>query len=55
MYEMKPVVCDYGIYQNGELKLILSNRRIAEAVLLLLETDENEHALFNSMLHGEVG
>ncbi len=31
--EVRDVVCDYGVYENDELKLILSSRRIAEKLL----------------------
>lgn len=26
-YSVKSVVCDYGVFENGELKLICENRR----------------------------
>lgn len=40
-YEVRDVVCDYGVYENGELKLILNSRRIALEIVKLLEEDEN--------------
>ena len=39
-YEVRDVVCDYGVYENGELKLILNSRRIAEKNVELLKEDE---------------
>lgn len=39
-YEVHDVVCDYGVYENGELKLILNSRRIALEIVKLLEEDE---------------
>lgn len=39
-YEVRNVVCDYGVYENGELKLILNSRRIALEIVKLLEEDE---------------
>lgn len=39
-YEVRDVVCDYGVYEDGELKLILNSRRIAEQIVTLLKEDE---------------
>lgn len=39
-YEMREVVCDYGVYEDGELKLILNSRRIALEIVRLLKEDE---------------
>lgn len=39
-YEVCSVVCDYGVYENGELKLILNSRRIALEIVKLLEEDD---------------
>jgi len=39
-YEVHNVVCDYSVYENGELKLILNSRRIALKIVKLLEEDE---------------
>ena len=38
-YEVRDVVCDYGIYENGELKLILNSRRNALDIVHILEKD----------------
>lgn len=46
-YEVRDVVCDYGVYENGELKLILNSRRIALEIVKLLEEDENIGKLNN--------
>ncbi len=46
-YEVKDVVCDYGVYQDGELKLILNSRRIAEQIVSLLKEDEQKHRELN--------
>lgn len=40
-YEVKDVVCDYGIYENGELKLILNSYGSALKILKILEFDDN--------------
>lgn len=40
IYEVRGVVCDYGVYENGELKLILNSRRIALEIVRLLEEDD---------------
>lgn len=42
-YEIKDVVCDYDIFENDELKLILNDRRNAELILKILELDKNKH------------
>ena len=39
-YEVRDVVCDYGVYEGGELKLILNSRRIALQIVELLREDE---------------
>lgn len=41
-YEVKSVVCDYGVFENGELRLILNNRANARLVKAILEKDEKE-------------
>ena len=41
-YEVKPVVSDYGVFENGELKLILNNKSNAEEIVNILETDIKE-------------
>lgn len=46
-YEVKDVVCDYGVYEDGELKLILNSRRIAEQIVTLLKEDERLHRELN--------
>ncbi len=38
-YEIKDVVCDYGLYEDGELKLILNSRANAELIKRILEID----------------
>ena len=47
--EVRDVVCDYGVYENGELKLILNSRRIAEKIVQLLKEDERKNRKSNSM------
>ena len=41
------VVCDYGVFENGELKLITNSRRPAEEIVKLLEEDERRHRELN--------
>lgn len=38
-YEIRDVVSDYGIYQDGELLLILNSRSNAEYIKAILEVD----------------
>ena len=40
-YEIRDVVSDYGIYENGELKLILNSRANAEYIKAILEVDSS--------------
>ena len=46
-YEVRDVVCDYGVYEDGELKLILNSRRIALQIIELLKEDERIHSELN--------
>ena len=48
-YEVRDVVCDYGVYENDELKLILNSRRIAEKIVELLKEDDRKDRELNSM------
>ncbi|SCJ09138.1 Uncharacterised protein [uncultured Clostridium sp.] len=38
-YEVRPVVCDYGVFENGELKLILECRSNAQTIVNILNAD----------------
>lgn len=38
-YEVKNVVCDYGIYEDGKLKLICNSRRNALLIKAIMERD----------------
>lgn len=42
-YEVRDVVCDYGVFEDGVLKLILNSRRIALQIVSLLNEDETIH------------
>lgn len=46
-YEVRDVVCDYGVYVDGELKLILNSRQIAGQIVSLLVEDERKHRELN--------
>ena len=46
-YEVRDVVCDYGVYEDSELKLILNSRRIALQIVELLKEDERIHRALN--------
>ena len=39
--EIKDVVCDYGIYIDGELALILNSRTNAEIIKQIIEVDSS--------------
>lgn len=47
VYEVRDVVCDYGLYCDGELKIILNSKRIALQILELLKEDERIHIELN--------
>lgn len=47
-YEVRDVVCDYGLYYDGELILILNSKRIALEIVALLNEDERIHMELNS-------
>ena len=46
-YEVKPVVSDYGLYENGELKLICSHRGNALLIKAIMEKDYKYQSGFN--------
>ena len=46
-YAVRDVVSDYGVYEDGELKLILNSRRIALQIVELLKEDERIHRELN--------
>ena len=52
-YEVRAIVCDYGVYENGELKLILNSRRIALEIVKLLEEDDRIGKLNNILAEVE--
>lgn len=41
-YEIKEVVCDYGIYENGKLVLILNDYMNTKYILDILRADEQK-------------
>ena len=43
MYEIKFQDYDYGIYKDGELKLVIGSRERALIIKFLLERDEREN------------
>lgn len=46
-YEVKSVVSDYGLYVNGELKLICSHRKNALLIKAIMEKDDRYQSGFN--------
>lgn len=40
-YKVDSVVCDYGVYENDELLLILNSQRNAELIMEILQTDDD--------------
>ena len=49
-WTVEDVVCDYGLFENGELKLILSSKRRALEIKKILEEDLQEQLDFQSKL-----
>lgn len=48
-YTVEDVVCDYGIFENGVLKLIVNSRNTAEKIVSLLIEDEKRHLSFQPL------
>ena len=52
-WEVKPVVCDYGVYENNaldgtsELKLITNSRSAAEKIVEIMQKDQLRHFELN--------
>ena len=46
MYEVKLVVCDYGVYDDGILKLILNSNSNAQLIKAILDADE-KHEVYD--------
>lgn len=49
-WTVKDVVCDYGLFENGDLKLILSSKRRALEIKKILEEDLQEQLDFQAEL-----
>jgi len=52
-YEVKSVVCDYGVYENDELKIIVNSGKIANMIVDLLQIDEGYHRALNPQNFGK--
>lgn len=49
-YEVKAVVCDYGIFENGELKLIVNSQANALLIKYVLEQDLKREVVIKDLL-----
>ncbi len=49
-YEVKAVVCDYGIYENGELRLIVNSQANALLIKYVLEQDLKHKVVIKDLL-----
>jgi hypothetical protein len=38
-YEVKDIVCDYGLYEDGKLKLICNSKRNALLIKAIMDKD----------------
>lgn len=43
-YYVKPIVCDYGIYKDGELCLICNRKQNADLIVKILKVDNGDDA-----------
>ena len=41
-YEVKQVVCDWGVYENGKLLLICGQKKNATLIAQILDADRRE-------------
>lgn len=53
MYEVRDVVCDYGLFEDGELKLILNSNSNAKLIKTILEIDE-KHEVYEFLMKENV-
>lgn len=49
-YEVKAVVCDYGIFENGELKLVVNSQANALLIKYVLEQDLKHKVVIKDLL-----
>lgn len=52
-YAVGSVVCDWGVFDNGTLKLITNYRNTAEKIVKLLEEDQKRHLELNRPLYDD--
>ena len=52
-YEVKAVVCDYGIFENGKLKLIVNSQANALMIKYVLEKDLNHKVVIKDLLESK--
>ncbi len=48
-YEVKEVVCDYGIYENGKLVLLVNDYQNAKLIVDILKAD-NEKKRYQNLV-----
>lgn len=53
-YEVRDVVCDYGVFEDGKLILILNSRSNAQLIVKILEADQAHHGLLGGITFEEV-
>ena len=41
VYTVKPVVCDWGVYENGKLKVVVNSYSNAQLIVDILNVDLN--------------
>ena len=52
-WKVEDVVCDYGVFEDGELKLILNSKSNALKIVEILEEDERKHRELNPLNFAE--
>lgn len=49
-YDVKSVVCDYGVFENGELKIIVNSQANAFLIKYILEQDLQHRVVVSDLL-----
>ena len=52
-YEVKAVVCDYGIFENGELRLVINSQSNALLIKYVLEQDLKHKVVIKGLLEAK--
>lgn len=53
-YEVRPVVSDWGIFEDGKLKLIVNYKKYADPIKIILERDQAEFQVLNHSINNQI-